>query len=132
MDREFCVFLPPLFYIVFLPFLFPTLTINLLVNFVLQPWMNVHCHSLQIHLLYQMYQPFNPNVILLSWNGEGDSDLGDRRVFWWWRNSRFRFPEFNQFIQHTDVKNVHLTKGLVFASHAVFKEALKEWCIRKV
>ena len=78
MDREFCVFLPPVFYIVFLPFLFPALSINLLFNFVLQPWMNVHCHSLQIHLLYQMYQPFNPNVILLSWNGEGDSDLGDK------------------------------------------------------
>ena len=67
----------PIFYIVQLPFLFPALSINLLVNFVLQPWMNVHCHSLQIHLLCQMYHPFNPNVILLSWNGEGDSDHGE-------------------------------------------------------
>ena len=24
-----------------------------------------------------MYHPFNPNVILLSWNGEGDSDHGE-------------------------------------------------------
>ena len=40
--------------------------------------MNVHGHSLQIQLLYQMYRPFNPNVILLSWNGEGDSDHGDK------------------------------------------------------
>ena len=40
--------------------------------------MNVHCHFLQIHLLYQMYHPFNSNVILLGWNGEGDSDHGDK------------------------------------------------------
>ena len=78
MYREFCVFFPPIFYIVLLPFLFPALSINLFVNFVLQPWMNVYYHSLQIHLLYQMYHPFNPNVILLSWNGEGDSDHGDK------------------------------------------------------
>ena len=25
-----------------------------------------------------MYHPFNPNVILLSWNSEGDSDHGDK------------------------------------------------------
>ncbi|KAF3967123.1 hypothetical protein CMV_008848 [Castanea mollissima] len=50
----------------------------------LLPWMNVHCHSLQIHLLYQMYHPFNPNVILLSWNGEGDSNHGDKlRIVEW-------------------------------------------------
>ena len=72
------MYFSPIFYIVQLPFLFPALSINLLVNFVLQPWMNVHCHSLQIHLLCQMYHPFNPNVILLSWNGEGDSDHGDK------------------------------------------------------
>ena len=71
------MYFSPIFYIVQLPFLFPALSINLLVNFVLQPWMNVHCHSLQIHLLCQMYHPFNPNVILLSWNGEGDSDHGE-------------------------------------------------------
>ena len=40
--------------------------------------MNVHGHSLQIQILYQIYHPFNPNVILLSWNGEGDSNHGDK------------------------------------------------------
>ena len=40
-------------------FFFPTLSINLLVNFVLQPWMDVYFHSLQMHLLCQMYHPQN-------------------------------------------------------------------------
>ena len=29
------------------------------------------------------------------------------------------------------MKNVQLEKDLKFASHVVFKEALKEWCIRE-
>ena len=69
------------------------------------------------------------------WNGEGDSEhedsdelksaVGSSNEE---GNSRPRFFEFYQYI---GMKNVQLTKGLKFASHVVFKEALKEWCIRE-
>ena len=36
---------------------------------------------------------------------------------------------FYTLIEHS--KNVQLTKDLKFALHVVFKEALKEWCIRE-
>ena len=68
------------------------------------------------------------------WNGEGDLDHGDSEL----RsaegssddegNSRPRFPEFNQRI---GMENVQLLKDQKFASHVVFKEALKEWCIKE-
>ena len=69
------------------------------------------------------------------WNGEGDLDHGDsvklssvEGSFDDERNSRPRFLEFNQ---HIGMKNVQLMKDLKFASHVIFKEALKEWCIRE-
>ncbi|KAL6323490.1 hypothetical protein AAG906_039064 [Vitis piasezkii] len=43
-------------------------------------------------------------------------------------NSRPRFPEFNQRI---GMENVQLVKDQKFASHVIFKEALKEWCIKE-
>ncbi|RVW19595.1 hypothetical protein CK203_116607 [Vitis vinifera] len=65
------------------------------------------------------------------WNGEGDSDHGDsdelrsaEGSFDDERNSRPRFPEFNQ---HIGMENVQLVKDQKFASHVIFKEALKEW-----
>ncbi|KAK4593090.1 hypothetical protein RGQ29_017300 [Quercus rubra] len=30
-----------------------------------QTWMNVHCHSLEIHILCQMFKLLNSNMILL-------------------------------------------------------------------
>ena len=69
------------------------------------------------------------------WNSEGDLDHGDsdklssvEGSFDDERNSRPRFLEFNQ---HIGMKNVQLMKDLKFASHVIFKEALKEWCIRE-
>ena len=69
------------------------------------------------------------------WNGEGDSDHGDNDElrsaegsFDDEGNSRPRFPKFNQRI---GMENVQLVKDQKFASHVVFKEALKEWCIKE-
>ena len=69
------------------------------------------------------------------WNGEGDSDHGDNDElrsaegsFDDEGNSRPRFPKFNQRI---GMENVKLVKDQKFASHVVFKEALKEWCIKE-
>ncbi|KAF3958856.1 hypothetical protein CMV_016272 [Castanea mollissima] len=69
------------------------------------------------------------------WNGEGDSDHGDSDDLRSAKgssddegNSRPRFPEFNQ---HFGMENVQLVKDQKFASHVVFKEALKEWCIKE-
>ena len=69
------------------------------------------------------------------WNGEGDSDHGDSDELRSAEgssddegNSRPRFPEFNQRI---GMENVQLVKDQKFASHVIFKEALKEWCIKE-
>ena len=69
------------------------------------------------------------------WNGEGDSDHGDSDELRSAEgssddegNSRPRFPEFNQ---HIGMENVQLVKDQKFASHVIFKEALKEWCIKE-
>ena len=69
------------------------------------------------------------------WNGEGDSDHGDSDELGSAkgssddeRNSRPRFPEFNQCI---GMENVQLVKDQNFASHVVFNEALKEWCTKE-
>ena len=68
-------------------------------------------------------------------DGEGDSDHGDSDDLRSAEgssndegNTRPRVPEFNQCI---GMKNVQLEKDLKFTSHVVFKEALKEWCIRE-
>ena len=68
-------------------------------------------------------------------DGEGDSDHEDSDELRSVEGSsndegdtRPRFPEFNQCVS---MKNVQLEKDLKFASHVVFKEALKEWCIRE-
>ena len=69
------------------------------------------------------------------WNGEGDSNHGDndelrsaKGSFDDEGNSRPRLPKFNQRI---GMENVKLVKDQKFASHVVFKEALKEWCIKE-
>ena len=69
------------------------------------------------------------------WNDEGDSDHGDSDELRSAKgssddegNSRSKFPEFNQRI---DMENVQLVKDQKFASHVVFKDALKEWCIKE-
>ncbi|KAF3959665.1 hypothetical protein CMV_015549, partial [Castanea mollissima] len=70
------------------------------------------------------------------WNGEGDSDYVDSDELRSAEgssddegNSRPRFPEFNQRI---GMENVQLVKDQKFESHVVFKEALKEWCIKEI
>ncbi|KAL6337106.1 hypothetical protein AAG906_036420 [Vitis piasezkii] len=56
------------------------------------------------------------------WNGEGDSDHGDSD-----ENSRPRFPSLTSALAW----RMYTSEGSKFASHVVFKEALKEWCIKE-
>ena len=69
------------------------------------------------------------------WNGEGDSDHGDsdelRSAEGSSDDEENSKPKFLEFNQHIGMENVQLVKDQKFASHVVFKEALKEWCIKE-